>query len=174
MAVKKLLNVMVNTGAVLSAVILLVITAATGVTIFGRFFGWSAPGWIVQFTEYGVFWIPLLGAAWLIRRDQHVNVDIIISRIKPQGKKIITCIHHIMGLLVCIILLNSSCNVWLELKERMIMDLQVIDMPKYIILTVLPVGFFLMAVQFLIKLIETIRRSLPQDSSETVGPSDDF
>lgn len=162
----KLLDRVVAAGAVVSGVILILITAVTGVTIFGRFFGWSAPGWTVQFTEYGLFWIPLMGAAWLIRNDQHVNVDIIISRLKPRGNKIISTVHHALGLLVCAILLRSSVIVWLELKERMIMDLQVVDMPKYLILTALPVGFFLMGAQFLAKLIETIRRPLPEDDGQ--------
>ena len=150
-------NRIVAAGAFLSGVILILIATVTSVTIFGRFFGWTAPGWTVQFTEYGLFWIPLLGAAWLIRHDKHVNVDIVVSRLKPKPKEIVTIAHHFLGCLICIVLLRSSFIVWLELKQRMIMDLQVIDMPKYLILTVLPVGFFLMAVQFLVKLVGAVK-----------------
>jgi hypothetical protein len=44
------------------AVTLLLMTLTVGATIFLRIGGISAPGWVVQFSEYGLLWIPLLGA----------------------------------------------------------------------------------------------------------------
>ena len=72
--------------AVLSGLLLLFITFAIFYTIFARFLDIPGPVWAIQFTEYALLWMTLLGTAWVLKQHKHVSVDLLTSRLSAQTK----------------------------------------------------------------------------------------
>ncbi len=145
------------TLAVLAGLLLVYITFSITYTIFARFLGFSGFIWGVQFTEYSLLWITLLGAAWVLKRDRHVSVDLLTNRLSSQTRKYFGLVHSLMGVAVCGVLCWYGIVVTWGQYQRGVTDIQVVDMPKYLILVIIPLGFLFLAMQFLRRFFEDLK-----------------
>ena len=146
---KRVMNVVLTTSAVLAGFLLLFLTFIIAYTIFARFVGISGPVWAVQFTEYAMLWMALLGAAWVLQRQKHVSVDLITGRLSTRVRAYFDLAHGIMGMAVCGVLCWYGTIVTWGQWQRGVVDIQVVDTPKYLILIIIPVGFLFLIAQFL-------------------------
>ena len=144
--------------AVLSGLLLLFITFAIFYTIFARFLDISGPVWAIQFTEYALLWMTLLGTAWVLKQQKHVSVDLLTSRLSAQTKLYFNLAHSVMGIVVSGVLCWYGTVVTWGQYQRGVMDIQVVDLPKYLILIIIPIGFLFLAGQFLRNFFAGLKR----------------
>ena len=134
--------------AVLAGLLLLFITFSISYGIFTRALGLGSPVWTVQFNEYSLLWMTFLGSAWVLSRRKHVAVDVVTSHLGPRGRRIADVVHSLLGTAVCGVLCFHSSLMTLNLFQRGVTDVQAVDMPKSLVLIVIPVGFLVITAQF--------------------------
>ncbi len=105
--------------------------------------------------------IFMLAAAYALRQDAHVRVDIFYSRLSPKGKAWLDLFGSILFLLpFCAITIWLSLN-WVEFSWKIHeMSSDPSGLPRYPIKTVVPVAFvllFLQGISQLIKCVAVIR-----------------
>ena len=169
----KVLDKILEILAVLSGLLLLFITFAIFYTIFARFLDIPGPVWAIQFTEYALLWMTLLGTAWVLKQRKHVSVDLLTSRLSAQTKLYFNLGHSVMGIVVSGILFWYGTVVTWGQYQRGVMDIQVVDMPKYLILIIIPIGFLFLAGQFFRNFLTDLKRvkDFPGPISTGVGSS---
>jgi len=134
--------------AVLAGLLLLFICFSICYSIFTRSLGLPSPVWILQFNEYALLWITFLGTAWVLARGKHVSVDLLTGRMGERTKAYFSLAHGILGIVVCGVLLwYGSVTTWGQFQNG-ITDVKAVDVPKYLILVVIPFGFFILSLQF--------------------------
>lgn len=157
--------------AVLAGLLLLFITFSISYGISTRALGFQSPVWTVQFNEYSLLWITFLGSAWVLSRRKHVSIDVITGKLKPRARRITQIIHSLMGIGVCGVLCWYSSLMDLSIFRRGVIDVQAVDMPKSLILFVIPFGFLLLAIQFLRNLVADLGRNQAiKDLGSATGP----
>jgi C4-dicarboxylate transporter, DctQ subunit len=154
----KILDYLLAILAVLAGLLLLFITFSIAYTIFARFLDIPGPIWAVQFTEYALLWMTLLGTAWVLKRHKHVSVDLLTSRLSSKGKVYFDLAHSLMGVAVCGFLCWYGSIVTWGQYQRGVVDIQVVDTPKYLILLIIPVGFLFLVGQFLRQFFTDLKR----------------
>ncbi|MFH1116168.1 MAG: TRAP transporter small permease [Pseudomonadota bacterium] len=143
--------------AVLAAGLLIFVTLSISYAILTRVLGWKSPIWVIQFNEYALLWITFLAAAWLLGRNKHVSIDLVTGRLSPGWKHRMAMVHAAMGTGVCgILAYYGTLTVWGQF-QRNVIDVKGVDVPKYLVLLVIPLGFGLLAFQFLCRFIQGIR-----------------
>ncbi len=143
--------------AVLAAGLLLFVTFSISYAILTRVLGLNSPIWVVQFNEYTLLWITFLATAWVLTRGKHVSIDLVTGKMNPGWKRRMSLVHASMGTGVCgIIAYYGSLTVWGQF-QRNVIDVKGVDVPKYLVLIVIPLGFGLLALQFLCRFIQGIR-----------------
>ena len=147
----KLIDYVSKLFALMAGVLLVLVTFFIGYVIFARIIGISSPAWIVQFTEYALLWITFLGTAWVLGRGRHVSIDLITSRLAPRGRVILDIAHSLVGCGVCAVLCWFGILTTWSMFERGVTDVQVVDVAKYKVVLIIPLGFLLLALQFLRK-----------------------
>lgn len=167
MIITKLFNKVVNFMAVLAAAIIVFTTAIVAYTIFIRLFGGIGIRWSWQFAEHSMFWFPFLAAPWLLRNHKHVSVDLVLNLLPLKVKKILYVLHGFMGIVLCLVLTYFCTLVTYDNYRRGIMEIQVIDLPKYLLLIVLPVAFLVLTLQFAQNLIISIQQLRRHNAAET-------
>jgi TRAP-type C4-dicarboxylate transport system permease small subunit len=145
--------------AVLAGLLLLFVTFSISYSIFTRSLGFQSPVWTIQFNEYSLLWMTFLGSAWVLSRRKHVAVDIITSRLEPSGSKIANIVHSLLGIGVCGTLCWYSALITLNLFQRGVTDVQAVDIPKYLVLIIIPAGFLVLTAQFLRNLATSLARN---------------
>lgn len=149
----------VETGmAVLAGLLLMFVTISMGISIALRALNLQVPLWSVQFNEYSLLWITFLGAAWLLRKGRHVSLDIVTRRLTKRDLGKFHMVHAIFGLVVCGLLTWYSGAITWDHFQRGVMDVRAVDVPKYMILSLVFLGFLLLTMEFLNNLIKAAHR----------------
>ena len=142
---------------VVAGLLLLFITFSICTSIALRTLNMNVPLWSVQFNEYSLLWITFLGGAWLLRRGRHVSLDILSRRLKNRALGILNSIHAILGSLVCGALTWICGVVVWDHFQRGVIDVRAVDVPKHWILVIVFVGFLLLFLEFMCKMLQEIR-----------------
>ena len=153
----RLLDRILTGMAVLAGLLLLFMTFSISYSIFTRALSFQSPVWTVQFNEYSLLWMTFLGSAWVLRRQKHVAVDVITGRLGPNGRRIADVVHSLLGTGVCGVLCWYSFLMTLNLFQRGVTDVQAVDIPKYLVLMVIPAGFLVITAQFFRNLTVSLR-----------------
>jgi C4-dicarboxylate transporter DctQ subunit len=155
----RLLDRILTGMAVLASLLLLFMTFSISYSIFTRALSFQSPVWTVQFNEYSLLWMTFLGSAWVLRRRKHVAVDIITARLGPSGRRNADVVHSLLGTGLCGVLCWYSSLMTLNLFQRGVTDVQAVDIPKYLVLMVIPIGFLVLTAQFFRNLVASLRRT---------------
>ena len=145
----KLLDKLFDFMAVVVSVILVLMTLTIGYVILARALKLPSPVWIIQFNEYAMLWATFLGAAWLLAKKGHVSIELLVSRFSHRTGIVLHLIHSLVGMVLCAVLCWFGTVTVLENIQRKVIHVQAIDVPMAYILAVIPLGFFLLVLQFI-------------------------
>lgn len=144
----KALDKILDFLAVVTGLILVFTTLSIGYAILVRALRLPGPVWIIQFNEYAMLFATFLGAAWLLSKNKHVSIALLVSRFSPRGRRMIGLFHSLVGLGLCAVLCWYGILTTLENFERKVIHVQAVDVPMAYVLFVIPLGFFLLFLQF--------------------------
>jgi len=156
--------------AVVVSIILVLTTLTIGYAIFARGVGLPGPVWIVQFNEYAMLWATFLGAAWLLSKKRHVSIELILSHLSQGTQKVFHLIHSLLGVGLCAILCWYGTATTLENLQRNVINVQAVDVPMAYILIVIPLGFFLLFLQFIRNFFTAARGLWNPLAPDPLGP----
>ena len=140
----RLLDVMAD----LSGAILAFICAAVCYTICMRFFFQMTTIWIMQTTEYALLWIVFLSTAWLLRDKGHIATDLVYEHLGEKAKRWLDGITYSLGGLASLVLLYYSTAYTYDSIINHVTDVRAVTVPKWSIYIIIPIGTFLLIVQF--------------------------
>lgn len=105
-------------------------------------------GGLFQIWEYALLWVPLLGAAWLLRREGHVKLDIVIIRLPARAQAVLNFITSLLGVGLCLLLTYYSARLTWETYVLGFTFVGEINVPRHVVNLIFPVGFALLSIQF--------------------------
>ena len=147
----KIIDGIENIFAAFSAFLIVGAMVAVSLDIIIRFLFISAITGVSEFTEFALLFIPMMGAAWLLRMDGHVNIDIVINYLRPKYSYFVSGMTSAVGTIVCaVVTCFGAWSTW-DNFQRDIMTAGVVSIPRWILLIVIPLGFFLLGVESLRK-----------------------
>jgi C4-dicarboxylate transporter, DctQ subunit len=168
-AVKKLFKGLDVVENHLIGILLIVITFVLFGNVVLRYFFNSNLGWAEEFSRYGVVWITLIGASACVAKGAHITVDAISRFLSAKGRRVL----EITVIAVCIactaILFWYSLNLTLKITRLGQMS-STLGVPMMYVYGAMPVGFFLMGIRFVEKMIQRLQaEGESTDSAERQG-----
>jgi TRAP-type C4-dicarboxylate transport system permease small subunit len=157
--------------ALLGGILVLYITLATVYTIFTRYLKLNPPIWTMQFNEYCLLWLAMLGTTWLLKKDRHTKIDIVITHLNPIGQGVLFIFTSILGGLACLVVVWFSAENLTLLIQRGIIDVNSIDVPKFLPYSIIPPAYFLLTIQFF-RGVYTRIKSLMAGTQEIEQPAE--
>jgi TRAP-type C4-dicarboxylate transport system permease small subunit len=125
------------------------VTVIIGADVFSRQVLGHPTVWVTELCEYSLLWITFLGTAWLLREEGHIRIDLILKKVNPRSANLLDVFTSIMGAAVSLILAWYGTEVVVDHFMRGVPSIEMLGIPKYLILMVIPIGCFLLFVQFL-------------------------
>ena len=126
--------------AAVAAVLLGASALAITLDVVGRNVGLGTLPWILEVSEYVLPLATFLVAPWLLYRNEHVRLDILLQRFPALGH-----VTNVVGLAVCVVL------VWygvLTIRNSNGMVLKSVVFPEWWLYVPVPVCFGLLAIEF--------------------------
>lgn len=131
----------------LIALLLGAMTLLTFSQVIMRYVFQSGFTWALEATEYMFAWLIFLGMSYGVKVGAHIGIDAAVKLLPRNGQRLI----GILGALACIayaaILFIGGWNYMYRFYQLPILS-QDIPLPRWYFLTVLPLGFGLLALRF--------------------------
>ena len=147
--VGKVFDRIINAGMVVAGGLVLFMIITTGYEVIVRYMGFTPPLWRLQTNQYALLWITFLSTAWLLRREGHVRVEIVLSHVPPRARALLNTITSVICALVCLGVTWFACRVVWSLYVRGVEEIGSITVPFFAVMAIVPVGSFLLFIQFI-------------------------
>ena len=76
--------------ALIAAAILVWLMVSVVLSVAMRNVGVQPWAWLFTSAEYGIFYMTMLGAPWLVRERGHVHIELVTAAITPRLRRIVS------------------------------------------------------------------------------------
>jgi C4-dicarboxylate transporter DctQ subunit len=132
----------------ISGFILVAITVLVVLGVVLRYFGFDLT-WVVEISEYSLLYITFLIAAWVLKEKRHVSMDFVSQHLKPGPLSLLFLITSMVSAVVLIIITVTSIMLTMKLYEYDYRTPTILEVPKYLIVGIIPIGTFLLLIELL-------------------------
>jgi TRAP-type C4-dicarboxylate transport system permease small subunit len=108
--------------------------------------------WANEISEYALYLMTLLVAPWLLRRGQHVRLDLVLVNVPARVALVLELIADLVGLAVCLILLRYGVGITLESWRLGSITIKNLIFPEWWLLAPLPAAFLLLTLEFVFRM----------------------
>lgn len=157
--------------AVIAGVMLIAMAIMINANVISRYILHRPFLHILAIAQIFAVFITFMVAAWILRQDQHIRMDYLISRFKPEHRYIIELITDTLSIFVCAVLAWFGTLGVLAITQRGIRlegSLKILRGP---LTAVIPMSLFLCFVDLLrrtYKDASTLRKLRSRQPSETI------
>jgi len=135
-----------------ACLLLLFMTLLIGADVATRNLGVGGIAWSNEVSENILYLITLLSAPWLLRQGQHIRVDILLRVIPPRIGWLFEWVSDLIGLACSLYFVWYGCKVTVASYQAGAMTIKTLVTPEWWLLTVLPVAFLLVAIEFVFRM----------------------
>lgn len=139
----------IDTAAILAGFLLNFVMLIVGADVVLRYVVGCPLDWVKEITEYILLFIPFLVAAWVLKREEHVNIDLVLSAFDQSTQALVNTITSFIAAIVCLLLTWYGAKATWYFYQTDYLTPTVLRLPKYIIISIIFIGSFLLCVQFL-------------------------
>ena len=149
--VNKIMDRLEDIFAAFAALLIISAMFAVSLDVITRFFFNMPLVGISEVTEFALLFIPMMGAAWLLRMDGHVIIDCVTNYLSPKHLSFVSGMTSTVGTIVCAVVSCLGGWVTWDNFQRGVETSGVVIIPRWIELIVVPVGFLFLGVESLRK-----------------------
>jgi len=138
-----------NLFAATAIFVLLFIIAAVCLEIVLRTFFNQSLVWVIEFSEYALLYITFLGTSWLLRRDEHVSVDLLTLAVNAAWRRRLGLLSAALGLTVALVLTVFGTAATIEHMYKGTFKPTIMEFPTWIVLLAIPLGSAVLSLRFM-------------------------
>ncbi|CCO49582.1 membrane hypothetical protein [Vibrio nigripulchritudo SOn1] len=125
--------------------------------------------WVVEISEYSLFYITFLGAPWLMEQNKHVAIDLVTEKLSAKWYRRNAILTSVLGFLACGVMACFGFVVVLDQLVTGATEVSVLQPPSYLITMIYPISFLLIGLQFLRMILNELIPSLLIDNTKEEG-----
>ena len=163
-AFAKLLNAL----ALLAALTLLAMVVMVTADITLRNLTRNGFPWANEVSEYALYITTLLTAPWLLRRGQHVRIDLVLTLFPARIAWLMEAVADVIGFAVCVVMMRYGIKMAVDSAVLGSITIKNLVFPEWWLLWPLPLCFALLAVEFVFR-FDQLLRSGPHRRSEATS-----
>jgi len=134
--------------AALAAFLMAAMMVVICLDVLLRNLGYQSSAHFFTFTEYALLMVPCMGAPWLVREKGHIYVEILLMSMGARARACMTVAIGLVCIALCLILAWYGFDIAWQNFVQSEKDVRSLDMPRWMVVMWIPVGFALMAVEF--------------------------
>ena len=142
-----------NAGSVLGGIFTGAMTATVTYAVVARYLLRQPVGWSEEISNYLMVWAVFLGAAYALKEDAQIGVDLLLSKLRPRVKSFFLLFHCIVALIFCSLLLWKGVELVcysIDFGNRSIAT----NFPLFIPQLAVPVGSAMLILQLFAQVIK--------------------
>jgi TRAP-type C4-dicarboxylate transport system permease small subunit len=104
--------------------------------------------WVLEFSEYMLLYMAFLPGAWVLKREGHVRIDLLLNVFSPKVQTMINTVTSGIGVLLCGLFFWFSATLTWETFQSGEILFRAVHVPKWSVLVAIPIGLLLLTFQF--------------------------
>jgi TRAP-type C4-dicarboxylate transport system permease small subunit len=125
--------------------------------------------WANEISEYSLYFITLLTAPWLLRRGQHVRLDLVLTAVPRSVAWIFEAAGDIVGFAVCLAMIRYGTLMTLDAWKSGSITIKNLIFPEWWLLAPLPVTFLLLAIEFVFRFMRLLKQRDRREEATSVA-----
>ncbi len=126
--------------------------------------------WSNEISEGALYLITMLTAPWLLRRGQHIRVDIILRAVPNRVGWSFEWVVDVMGLASCLFITYYGARAAIASFKAGSVSIKTLVTPEWWLLSVLPVAFLALSIEMLLRMRRlALAERAPRDDAVSTG-----
>jgi C4-dicarboxylate transporter DctQ subunit len=147
--IASLYNQIIFLFRILSGIVVVVIFGLIVTDVSVRMMGISPWTYSSGVVEYGLLWFTMLAAPWLARIKGHVFIDAVKVMLPPGVQTVVAKIVYLICIVSSLVFAYYASTLLVEAVRLGQMDVRGEEMPLWTLLLPIPVGFTMVAIEFI-------------------------
>lgn len=132
--------------------------------------GVAGLAWSNEISEGALYLVTMLTAPWLLRRGQHIRVDIILRAVPKQVGWIFEWAVDVLGLACCLLIAWYGARAAVTSFKAGSMSIKTLVTPEWWLLGVLPAAFLALSLEMLFRMRRlALGERAPRDDAVSTG-----
>jgi TRAP-type C4-dicarboxylate transport system permease small subunit len=144
----KAYRLVIQAFAWVAALVLGVMALAVTLDVVARNLGWGNTGWVVELSEYALPVATLLVAPWLLYRNEHVRLDVVLVFLPKKISLVLERCADVLGILICAVFVWYGTKLIFDSARLGSMVVKTLSIPEWWQYALVPVCFLLLAIEF--------------------------
>ncbi|MFC1945345.1 TRAP transporter small permease [Chloroflexota bacterium] len=154
---------------VISAVVLGIIMLFIAFEVVERHIFNNTTYWLIPIGQFVNYFIVFAGAAWLLKQDGHVRMDLVLNRLHPKNQRWLNIITSSAAAIMCLTMVWGGTILVIEQWGIGWEKSELLDIPSAPLYSVIPVSFLLLFIQFLRNINKLFRnRWIPSEKDTKI------
>lgn len=103
---------------------------------------------VFTFAEFGLLYIVMAASPWLVRLKGHVFIELLTAALPRGIQRPFSRMVALICVIICAVLVWYTMEGTLKAYRFGDAEMRSLDMPKWLLLGAMPIGFGLMGIQF--------------------------
>ena len=126
--------------------------------------------WSNEISEAMLYLITMLTAPWLLRKGQHIRVDIVLRAVPKRVGWVFEWIVDVLGLASCLVIAYYGARAALASFKAGSVSIKTLVTPEWWLLSVLPLAFLALSVEMLFRMRRlALGERAPRDDAVSTG-----
>ena len=132
--------------------------------------GVAGLAWSNEISEAMLYLVTLLTAPWLLRRGQHIRVDVVLRAVPRRAGWIFEWTTDVLGLACCLIIAFCSARAALASWKAGSVSIKTLVTPEWWLLSALPVAFVALSLEMAFRMRRlALGPRAPRDDAVSTG-----
>lgn len=139
---------------IIASVLLFVMIFMVSYSVIGRSFFSLSGAWAVELSEYIMLYLTFLLAPWILKESGHVRITIFLDLLSLRAHSILNVVTTVAAAIVWLVLCWFSIEVTISSYQRGVVLTKILQVPEYILLTVIPLGSLFLFLRTIYQLLK--------------------
>jgi len=150
---KRAYHLLMHGCGVAAALVIGVVALLVTCDVVARNLGLGGFPWVVEISEYSLPLATFLAAPWLLYKNEHVRVDILLTALPATVRRQIYRAADVVGLGVCTVFVWYGIKVIADSMQLGSMMIKTLMLPEWWTFVPVPVCFALLGIEFVRRML---------------------
>jgi C4-dicarboxylate transporter DctQ subunit len=155
-------------GGIAAGVFIILTTGMIFYEVVSRFLFNAPTTWATELTIYAIIGSCFVGAAYALREDAHIKVDLLLHNVPAHVRKIMLIVSSVLGLMFSVVFTWFGWEHVMQSKELGFTSASLLRIPMYIPEMLLPIGGTLLCFAFLLQLVDYAQGKDGKEGGEAI------
>lgn len=165
----RLYDGLIESTGVVPGLLIGLIAFGVGADVLLRNVGFGGIEWMLETVEYGLLLLTMVGAAYVLRTNRHVTVDVVVGILPERLRKFVAIVANAIASLICLVFIWCGILAAADAYQSGAKIYKAFTIEEWVPISLIPPAFVLVTIECVRRLMRSIGREGTAGASQDLG-----